>query len=255
MLLLALFCVSGVYAARKEKTVKKEVDFISGGAVSVKTVNGSIDVQSWNRKSVSVVADIRVKAKSMQRAEEMMSRVKINVDKNGDRLYITADYPKRHNGLLDWVFGKSVSVSVSFDVNVPEKCDLRLRTTNGSIEAEDIVGDTQIESTNGAVQCSGLRGSVYGHTVNGGLRIHAVPENDSDEVELETVNGAIKLVLPADVRAYVDASTVNGGISSDFDIKVTGKFNNKRARGRINGGGSDIQISTVNGGISIRKDR
>ena len=51
------------------------------------------------------------------------------------------------------------------------------------------------------------------------------------------------------------AATVNGGIESDFPLTVTGRFGPRRVSGTIGGGGRDLRLETVNGGIHIRQGR
>ena len=77
--------------------------------------------------------------------------------------------------------------------------------------------------------------------------------------------------MPADLKAKVKLKSDNGEVYSDFDIKVdassrrpivedshsgNGKFQvrfDKATYGLINGGGPEIQLTTFNGNIYIRK--
>jgi DUF4097 and DUF4098 domain-containing protein YvlB len=51
----------------------------------------------------------------------------------------------------------------------------------------------------------------------------------------------------------VHASTVNGGISTDFPLTVQGRFGPKRLNGRIGDGGRTLSLTTVNGEIELRR--
>ena len=73
------------------------------------------------------------------------------------------------------------------------------------------------------------------------------------EIELKTVNGGIDLALPADASAEVRAQTVNGDIETDFPITLHGRVSKRRLSGTIGGGGRQLALETVNGGIEIRK--
>ena len=70
---------------------------------------------------------------------------------------------------------------------------------------------------------------------------------------LHTVNGSIDLTLSAAAAAQVKASTVNGGINSDFPVTVKGEFGNRSMSGAIGGGGPDIKMNTVNGSIRLHR--
>jgi DUF4097 and DUF4098 domain-containing protein YvlB len=71
------------------------------------------------------------------------------------------------------------------------------------------------------------------------------------EVRLKSVNGAVKLGLPASPNADVSVSTVNGGISTDFPLTVQGKFMSRHIDGKLGNGGTRIEISNVNGSVHI----
>jgi DUF4097 and DUF4098 domain-containing protein YvlB len=58
--------------------------------------------------------------------------------------------------------------------------------------------------------------------------------------------------MPAGVNADVKASTVNGGIETDFPLTVSGRFGPKNISGRIGAGGRELNIKSVNGGIHWR---
>jgi len=46
---------------------------------------------------------------------------------------------------------------------------------------------------------------------------------------------------------------VNGDISSDFPITVTGQVSRRHLTGTIGNGGPELTLSTVNGGINLLK--
>ena len=65
-----------------------------------------------------------------------------------------------------------------------------------------------------------------------------------------TVNGdveALNLDGPADVQ------TVNGGITTDFPVQVTGRLTRHRMNGQIGQGGRALRVATVNGAIRLRR--
>ena len=46
---------------------------------------------------------------------------------------------------------------------------------------------------------------------------------------------------------------MNGDIETDFPLTVTGKISRRKLEGTIGGGGRLLELSTVNGGIELRK--
>jgi DUF4097 and DUF4098 domain-containing protein YvlB len=49
------------------------------------------------------------------------------------------------------------------------------------------------------------------------------------------------------------AETVNGDITTDFPLTVQGRLSKRRISATIGSGGRQLSLSTVNGGIQIRK--
>jgi hypothetical protein len=65
------------------------------------------------------------------------------------------------------------------------------------------------------------------------------------------VNGGVRLTLPESAKATVNATWVNGGFNSaglKFETRESGK---RHLEGLLNGGGTPINVNTVNGGIRI----
>jgi len=232
---------------------KKTITFESQGNIEVKTTNGKIDVTSWNSNDVEIFAEIKVKASSQREADRILEKVEIRIDRSNGRLIIEPEYPKRDDddSFWDHIFDSDRKPTVNFTIQVPEQTNLNLRSTNGHVAASDIEGEIILKTTNGGIEADHLKGSVDANTTNGSVSINITQFSRQDRVDLNTTNGSIKLYLPSEVKAEVKASTVNGSIQTDFPLTVQGKISRKRLNGEINGGGGLIELSTVNGSISI----
>jgi len=76
----------------------------------------------------------------------------------------------------------------------------------------------------------------------------------SGSFDLEAVNGGVTIQLPADTKADITGRCVNGGIStSDLAIETVGEQTRRRLEGKLNGGGANISLETVNGGVRITR--
>lgn len=244
-----------IFAGTLRKDFDKRIRMPDGSLIDVQTVNGKINVDSWRREEVRIHADIEVKARSRRQAEAFMKKVRIIVERDGDELRIEPEYPKKKGGgFFDAIFGRKTQVKIDFQIRLPEESDLNLRTVNGNLEIEDVRGDMRFKSTNGSITAHELAGSLDAGSTNGSVRIEMVDVRHSDTISLRTTNGGVRLTLPRDIEADVKASTVNGGISTDFPLNLRGKYSSKRLSGTINGGGCRIELKTTNGGIRIIED-
>ena len=113
-------------------------------------------------------------------------------------------------------------------------------------------GKVKARTTNGSVTTRELTGAVDARTTNGSVNVDLASVK-SDRIVLQTTNGSVTLRVPSDAKADVAASWTNGGISVSDDVKIdVSDRSRRRFEGRMNGGGTPIELHTTNGGIRIR---
>jgi hypothetical protein len=256
ILFVAMFLLcaeTSSFAATLTEDFEKVYDFNPGGDVIVRGVNGQIEVSSWSQDKVEIVSEIKVRAGSRRKAEDLLEEVEIIVDYDSDRIRVEADYPKglgRH-GFFNWAFDSNTGVWVRYWIKVPEKTNIDLKTVNGGIEVENVEGRAELKTTNGGIEACEMKGSVSVHTTNGSIRVRVDSFSNSDEIIIRTVNGSVRLALPSDVSADLETSTVNGSIRTDFPLTVQGRLSKRHLDGKIKEGGGRISLGTVNGSVTI----
>lgn len=73
------------------------------------------------------------------------------------------------------------------------------------------------------------------------------------KAHLDTVNGRLTVILPANASAHVNAETINGGIdASDFGLQANKGFVGRDLSGDIGDGSARLSMDTVNGSVKIR---
>ena len=74
-------------------------------------------------------------------------------------------------------------------------------------------------------------------------------------VEADTVNGTVRIYLPANASAHIVAETVNGSIDADdFGLEAEKGFVGRDLDGEIGGGDARVKLDTVNGSIRIKRN-
>jgi hypothetical protein len=63
----------------------------------------------------------------------------------------------------------------------------------------------------------------------------------------------LRVTLPAGYNGELDATTGNGDVRSDFDLKIEGRMNPRHIRATIGTGGPRLRLTTGNGGLEVRK--
>jgi hypothetical protein len=140
--------------------------------------------------------------------------------------------------------------SIDFTVQVPAGVGLNAQTVNGSVDGQGLQSDVVGQTVNGSVNLS-TTGSARATTVNGSINAAMGRAVWPSGAKFTTVNGGVTLQLPAAVNANVRLSTVSGNIRSDFPLTIDSEPGPKHADGVLGGGGQRLDITTVNGGITL----
>lgn len=226
----------------------------AGKQLEIKGVNGAVRAVAAAGTNAEVVA-----SKESRRSDPESVEIKVIEHEGG--VTICAVYPTparaRRANVCDvgehWSSSNDNNdVTVDFDVKVPAGVLFLGRTVNGQMSATGMTADVSASTVNGSVRVT-TTGLAEASTVNGSLYVEMGRANWADELDFSTVNGAITLVLPAQLNTEVRASTVNGEIESDYPLTVSGRFGPRRVRGTIGTGGRTLHLTTVNGEITLRK--
>lgn len=143
--------------------------------------------------------------------------------------------------------------SVEFQVLVPRGVRVAVGTVNGDVRVDGATSDVDAASVNGTVEATSSGGPVNANSVNGNVGAHMGRFPLKDDLSLTTVNGSVSAEFTGDLDADVEMSTVNGGFYSDYPITVNGRLEPRHVRARIGRGGPRIRLTTVNGGVELRR--
>ncbi len=243
-------------------------------SVRAHLLNGSITIKGGDVKEIVVEAHVRDEGRGERgegRGEERgegrgpsagmkripMTSTGLNVEAENNQVRISTDAIQR---------------TVDVTVTVPVHTSLSLKTVNdGNILVTGVDGELDIDNVNGDVALKNVSGSVVAHALNGKVLATFNRVDPQKPMAFSSLNGDIDVTFPADLKANVNMRTDNGEVYSDFDVQLTatapqqvvedgrsqgGKYRvkvDKTVRGKINGGGPEIQFKDFNGNIYIRK--
>jgi hypothetical protein len=213
----------GISSDRAYHCEIREETLAGGSPLSVDaSPNGGIRVSGWDRAEVAIRARVVAYADSEQDARQLASEVRIST--GGGQ--VEANGPDRERD-TSWV--------VSYEVSVPQNSNVTLKTVNGGVRLENVGGEIRGETNNGGLTID-LRGDRW----------------DGAGLDVETHNGGVRLNLPANYSAELEAGTTNGRLNIEFPVTVQGKIG-KRLMTTLGAGGPKIRAVTYNGGVSIRR--
>lgn len=224
--------------------------------VKVSTVNGSIQIKAHN--GADVIVELEDSTAKTQSAPNGMRQILsggrgVNIEEENNVVTI-----------------KSPHGNGSYMVLVPGKSAVHIRSVNAKeLRVEGVEGEINAETVNGAINILDASGPVVAHSLNGRLTAQLKHVPAGKPMSFSTMNGRIDLTLPAGAKADLKINNQRGETYSDFDLQVSTSVERSesgRERGpkyrlnlerivsaKINGGGPEISMRSVNGAIYIRK--
>jgi DUF4097 and DUF4098 domain-containing protein YvlB len=220
-----------------------------GKTLEVRGINGGVHAIGTGGSEAEVVA-----RKRGRRSDP--ASVEIRVVQREGGVVICAVYPNRqYDGCEPGRHERhddDNDVNVDFTVKVPKGVHFVGGTVNGGIEATGLDADAEVSTVNGDATVE-TRGNAEATTVNGTVTATMGRADWTGKRSLTTVNGDVIVDLPANPSLEVHASTLNGGLESDYPLLLKGKFGPRRLTGTIGSGGRSLDVTTVNGSIRLRR--
>ena len=253
--------------------------------LTVRSFDGTLEIRSWDRDEI--VIDIERRAGTAADARDIVVAV---TESDGDILVEAR--PPRRDGFFEHI-GQS-SPRVRMVLAVPRRLNLEVRTADGAIMARDLTGRIELSTGDGSVRLQGIQGhmtirtgdgaitaselegsvtvstgdggvllsgrleELSARTGDGAIDINVLPGSTMrDDWNVSTGDGGVKILLPPDFNADIEATTGDGGISSSgvAVVRSTPRDRERRRRelrGRIGDGGELLTIRTGDGPVDVR---
>jgi len=239
VMLLALFAgsltASTIGTPRSEFRARYQLQ--AHGRVVIQNLYGDVEITAWDRD------EVMVSATKHSADPRRMDDAQIVVDSSNELVSIHTQYT-----------GSDADhpASVEYHIMVPRRANLeQVRIINGGLSITGVAGPVKASSVNGSIRAERLEGEAELSTVNGRLEAGFNRLSKCRAISLKSVNGPIRLSLPAGAGATVSAQNLSGGIDADFGRSWRAP-NGHRLEASINGGGASIRLQNTNGGISIQ---
>jgi DUF4097 and DUF4098 domain-containing protein YvlB len=254
--LVLCFALAGTSAAQSDRVTVPLTDPTRACSVKVNLLNGGIVVTAYDGRDVVVQAKVRNEDDSPREARGM-KRVPMNA---------TGLSVEEENNQVD-IGTQSSQRTIDLTIQVPRRTSLNLKTVNdGDISVTGVEGELDINDVNGNVTLKNISGAAVAHALNGDLKVTFDRINPQKAMAFSSLNGDVDVTFPGDLRATVSMASDRGDVFSDFDIQLDprapvqtpattrekGKYVvkvDKNVRGKINGGGQEIQFKNFNGNI------
>jgi DUF4097 and DUF4098 domain-containing protein YvlB len=190
--------------------------------------NGRIEVKSSKTSEVAVSAT------------QASAKVNVDAEQVGDRIDI-------NSAIVD-ASAQPSETEANFQITVPEETELQLKTQNGLIYVEQVLGDMTLETVAGDVHLREVSGYIIVSTKGGSL----VCTQCAGKLKFDSISGNAQILQPA--LNNVNIMTTTGNILFDGDFVRTGLYSMKSGKGlvevRFSGNDSfDLNAQTATGTV------
>ena len=276
MAIVGLLVAGSALSARADEW-KKTFPLTGRADLRVETNDGRVRVDTYEGKEI----EARVETMGWKIAD---NEVRVSANQTGNSVQLDVKLPRR------WSMGWSGNRWVHIDLRIPRESNLWVRTGDGSVEVQPIVGSLDVQTGDGHITVASAKGEVRlatgdghieareldgrldassgdGHitvagrfdrlnlrTGDGRIDARALPGSKMDASwSVRTGDGSVTLRLPDGFAADLDAETRDGRISVDFPVAVSGMLSQRTIRGKINGGGQVLSVHTGDGSIRLER--
>src|ERR1700674_2232847 len=196
LLILVLAAASAPACLAITKEFNQTYPLQPGGSFELQNVNGTVEVQGWDRDTIEIHA-----VKTAKNRESDLELVSIDVDAKPGVVSVATRYPQN----------EGVEVAVEYTVRVPHCAHVEhLGTVNGTLRVSGIERVEDLRTVNGSIEVFDAGGSVHAHTTNGNVHLELLNFQDKNGGIAKTRSASCLLARPPDTHADLETRCLNG---------------------------------------------
>ncbi len=268
-------------------TVKKTFKVERGGELEIEADRGNVEVRNFDGDEVRITVERTVSVDRADEAKDILELHKLDMSKKGDAVIVSSRVEERRFKFRDWRGDDKLRIRII--VEVPTQFHVVATTAAGNVDVDGLEGELDVRSGAGNVTIGDVRGEVsvitgsgnveLGHVV-GPITVHSgagnvelrgaagttevstgagdvrafIAEQPLDDSEFVTGAGNVTVYLADNIGVSVDAMA-RGNCTTDFPLRVEGRWMLKKLEGELNGGGPELAMKSAIGNVSLMRMR
>ncbi len=255
--LIAVMAIGTLSVAQQ----KHEVNVTTGQKIVIENLLGKIIIKNHSGSNFVIegnkMAELPEKAKGLKEiygGGADNTGIGLNV-KQSEKLIMVSGATKRSEDAT-YTFLVPGNVNLKIDYSSPFGYD--------DIEVNGFSGELEVSMLNEGIDLEKVTGPMTIHTINGNIDIDFKSLNQKSPSSITSINGEVNITIPSSTAVDLKLSTMHGEIYTDCDIEFESKSDNKeshltmigghsKTNGKLNGGGVELTLSSINGSIYLRK--
>jgi len=216
--------------AAVDSPVRRSFNVGAGGTLFLDTDAGNVHI-------VPGAGGVTVSIRRHARSQKELDRVHLTMEQQGNDVHVRSEVDQ----MSKW-FSWGNDLDMTFDVTVPARYNVELKTSGGDVSVGDLHGFVHARTSGGGVKLAHIDGVVDAHTSGGDVRLDAASGN----ANLHTSGGS---VVTGDIGGNLEIKSSGGSLEAH---RVGGTIHARTSGGSITIGEARGSIDAETSGGSIR---
>lgn len=243
-------CIVGRLSAQEYKAT---VDNSKAGQLTLEDFPADVAIEGYSGTEIVITAEDGT-FEPPDRAKGLKPVYSGGVDNTGIGLYM-----EKNGSSISFHCLLPITKSASYHVKVPENLALKIHrdcSRGGRTDIANMKNEVDFDGCH-AINLKNVSGPLVISTINGEVTVVFTDISKERPMSIASINGPVDVTIPAKAGVNLVISTIHGNMYSDFDLNSTDKDMRKiggdEVRAALNGGGTDLKLSTINANIYVRK--
>jgi hypothetical protein len=233
------FCLVGTNVSLAQysnsKFVSRSFKASKNSTVEITNRYGDINIETWDKDSVSVEIRVMVTEKTMGKLHDKLRSINFNMTQSGQYIIVGTIIGGNNNMLIS-EFNRlkenigvgDARVEINMKIRMPDNLTLRINNKFGNIYLNDYSGEVNLDLSNGRLIAQSLKGFSNLKVGFGDAVIHSL-----DVANIELSFGKLNLTNGKQIRMTTKTSDVS--INEAVQLNLNSSRDTYRPHGRRSG--------------------
>jgi hypothetical protein len=221
--------------------VRQSYQLTPGAAVRIAGINGAVNVETTGGNT----AEVHIVRSARNRAD--LEHRKVIIEHTGASLVVRGENEQERR----YARGENPQVRQRVTLRLPRQIDFTASGINGKTTVGEVDGPVKLSGINGKVEVAQAVGYSELSGINGTVVV-TIAQLGERGIRVSGINGAVVLRFADSLNADLKVTGINGSVNADMpNVVVQGTVSRNNFNARIGSGGAPINVSGVNGRVSL----
>jgi len=224
IILLALLLGHGIGLSAQydaQRITTKSYPMTNEGELTLENKYGDVIISGWEKDSIRIKIDIRVKKKSESDAKELLDRIDMKTTLFGRYVAVTTEIQDKGDSFLSRLFNElnpidfdKSDVDINYEINIPNKAGIEVNNYFGDVILTDWTGKLKTDLRHGDLKITEPLADANLNISFGSINCRSI-----DKAFIELRNGKLKIQDSKDLKLNSNGSGIDLGRIGFLDLE------------------------------------